>query len=67
MELNEIKKRLYKEKPVARFTYIKHGIAHYYTDLDESRIHFSIPISDMGEAQFDVSMDAKLLIRWIVT
>ena len=65
MEKNEIKKALYKQKPQARFTMIRKGNAHYYADLEEMRVHFEIPVSDMGDADFLIEMDAKLLIRWI--
>ena len=66
MELNVIKKKLYKEKPKARFKFIRMGVAYYYVDLEETRVQFEVPVSDMGDADFGVSMDAKLLNRWIV-
>lgn len=62
----EIKKRLYKEKPEARFQYIRMGVAYYYADLSDMRVHFEIPVSDMGDADFGVTMEAKLLNRWLV-
>ena len=66
MNKTELKKALYKQKPKARFTYIRKGVAYYYADLEEERVHFEIPVSDMGDADFGVEMDAKLLNRWIV-
>lgn len=67
MELNEIKKILYKEKPVASFSHIRKGSAYYSTTLiDGTQIRFEIPVIDMGDADFNYNMDAKLLIRWIV-
>ncbi len=66
MEKNEIKKALYREKPIARFIMIRQGNAYYCTTLkDGSTIPFIIPITDMGDADFSARMDAKLLNRWI--
>jgi hypothetical protein len=67
MELNDIKKGLYKFKPIAKFRFIRKGVAYYSTFLaDEYFVHFQIPVEDMGDADFCYEMDAKLLIRWIV-
>lgn len=66
MELNEVKKSLLKQKPEAIFTHIRKGYAYYYADLIEERIHFEIPVSDMGDADFKYTMDAKQLLRWIM-
>lgn len=66
MERNEVKKALYKQKPLADLLFVKDGNAVYQTFLEDStRIVFEVPVSDMGDASFYVSMDAKLLIRWI--
>lgn len=65
MELNEIKKELYKKNPDARLTHINKGNAFYYADLKDQRVFFIIPISDMGETAFNARMDSKYLIRWI--
>lgn len=78
MELNEIKKELYKKKPDANFVSIKNGIAHYKVILQrekddtEGSLHyytekvlFDIPITDMGTSEFGPNMPARLLIRWI--
>lgn len=77
MELNEIKKALYKEKPTA----IKYCImgdpnpetnllfdnTHCYMALlnDGEKIIFKVRESDMGDAKFEYTMPAHLLIRWI--
>ncbi len=66
MEKNEIKKDLYKKNPKATFRFISKGIAYYYTDLEKERINFQIPVSDMGDADLNSSMNAKHLIRWII-
>ena len=66
MDKIEIKKRLYKEKPKAYLKYIRLGTAYYYTELDDLVINFEIPVSDMGTADFEPEMDAKLLNRWLI-
>lgn len=73
MENNEIKKALYKQKPKARFLFIRKGSAFYTSrvkdgETEESRItvYFEVPVSDMCDAEFYDEMDAKLLNRWIV-
>ena len=66
MNLNEIKKAILKQKPQARLSYIRKGSAYYYADLTEQRVHFEIPVSDMGDADFGAVMEAKLLNRWII-
>jgi hypothetical protein len=63
MDKNEIKKLLYKGDYYAKLDYIRKGIAYYA--LKELLVAFQIPVSDMGEADFFPSMEAKLLIRWL--
>lgn len=65
-EMNEIKKALYKEKPVAVFQSIEKGIVSYAAILnDNSIVRFEVPFKDMGETPFLLNMEARLLIRWI--
>ena len=66
MKLNEIKKALYRQKPTAFFNYIRKGVAYYQTELDGKNLWFEIPVDDMGDADFGKTMEAKLLIRWVV-
>lgn len=71
MEKNEIKKLLYKQKPIAEFIRATQQGLVYGVDvstMDGSRlpITFIIPLKDMGDASFDKEMEAQLLIRWIV-
>jgi hypothetical protein len=66
MTSTEIKKALYKQKPDAHFRYIRKGVAYYYADLEKTRVQFEIPVSDMGDADFNRTMPAKLLNRWIL-
>ena len=63
------KKALYKQNPKATFKFIRKGVAYYTTEIREGQtfqIFFEIPVIDMGDADFESTMDAKLLIRWIV-
>lgn len=66
MNKNEIKKALYRQKPIASFMKIKNGCAYYVASIEEDdAIIFKIPVNDMGDAEFTLMMDAKLLIRWL--
>ncbi len=66
MELNEIKKILYKQNPKAVLHFIKGGVAYSSTSIsDEENITFNVPVNDMGDAPFYKEMEAKHLIRWI--
>lgn len=66
MNKNEIKKALYRQKPIARLDFIRKGVAYYTTQINDINIaRFEIPVDDMGGADLFVEMDAKLLIRWL--
>ena len=73
MEINEIKKALYKQKPIAKLLVRKNGVAYYDAVILEQEepilkyktLFFDVPESDMGDAEFTEEMDAKLLIRWL--
>lgn len=67
MELNEIKKLLYKENPHAVLKHIRKGVAYYSAHISsvDKIVQFEVPVNDMGDADFLSSMDSKLLIRWI--
>jgi hypothetical protein len=65
MNTIEIKKALYKQKPEAQFMYIRKESAYYQANLNEGKVFFQIPVSDMGDADFLPTMEAKLLGRWI--
>ena len=66
MELNEIKKLLYKNKPTAKlFCANMYGLTYScYADA-ETYVNFKIPLNELSETNFYSEMDAKLLIRWI--
>lgn len=74
IDINRIKKELYKQNPRANLLCIRKGIAYYDAKLkfEENNIlsfktiFFEIPVSDMGDADFTSQMDGKLLNRWIV-
>jgi hypothetical protein len=65
-----IKKALYKEKPKAKFLYIRKGTAYYEATIGTPGsgvmvITFYVPVSDMGDADFLPEMEAKHLIRYM--
>lgn len=64
--LNEIKKELYRQKPVAYLVKIYQGVIYYTANIDSGPVNFEVPVSDLGDASFEAQMDAKLLIRWLV-
>lgn len=73
MNINEIKKALYKEKPVAKLDYlhgeivVRGGIVRYKALLqDETEVYYEVKVSEMGDADLLVEMPAQLLIRYIV-
>lgn len=74
MTTTEIKKELYKQKPIAELLFIRKGIAYYDTKIKiqeeplilHKTLFFEIPVSDMGDADFIPKMDGKLLNRWLV-
>lgn len=69
-ELNDIKKRLYKESPIAKLEFVNKEFIHYGTTLADQEFYtfvdFVIPLSDIGDAKFLPQMKAKHLIRYIV-
>lgn len=80
MEINEIKKSLYREKPVANIEQIKKDGIFYSCKFNvvvetlESRkrvvnmdVFFCVPLDDIGEAIFLNEMPAQLLIRYLIS
>lgn len=71
MDINTIKKELYKTKPKAIQISRKDGLAIYTTQITIpplrgfTTIHFEVPESDMGDAKFLPEMEAQFLIRWL--
>lgn len=77
MELNEIKKQLYKDKPKASFVHArKEGLLYSCEcrtpEVNEKglsvwkNIFFQVPIIELGETAFIDEMPAQLLIRYII-
>lgn len=66
MELNEVKKTLYKENPMADFVEIVGGAIIYELRRDDMDVLFRIPLGEVGEAHFGKQTPAKFLIRYIV-
>lgn len=71
MNTNEIKKALYREKPIARkYSYnlvMEGGVMHYKTILSNGvKVYFKIPVRDAPENLAEEE-PAQLLIRWLVT
>lgn len=62
---NEIKKALYKEAPKAKLEFIRKGLVYYTCMAGGETVVFVVPVSDMGDADFLVEMDAKFLQRYI--
>lgn len=66
MTLVEIKKALYKDKPIANLSSIRRGLITYFSEIKGEPIMFQIPINDIGDALLEPKMQAHLLIRYIV-
>lgn len=74
MEKNEIKKALYKQKPIAEFGYDNGSHAVYSAEVvidgSEEEIRFEIPKAELLDEDdnniFGKEEPAQLLIRWLV-
>ena len=60
-----MKKWLYKNKPEAKLIKISYGKAKYLTMIDGTPTTIEIPVEEMTTGEFDLQMDAHLLIRWL--
>lgn len=71
MNINEIKKALYKEKPIAKATrsisYTQDGELgqEYLADCSLGRVRFVVPMKDKSLEGFKSEEQAQLLIRWL--
>lgn len=65
-QLNEIKKKLYKEKPNAHFYSARKDGLLYTTGFGIDTISFLIPLTEIGETIWERDMPSHLLIRYIV-
>lgn len=81
MELNEIKKALYKQSPDAIFQHAtKDGLLYHVYLMDDKQldiwhpketkeitlIQFIVPFNEIGDVKWGAKMEAKLLIRYII-
>jgi len=76
MDINEIKKELYKQKPVAQLVRVTKSGLHYMAVIKEPTpsgmhrhtIFFLVPFSEIGDATFvPQEPESHLLIRYLVT
>lgn len=63
----EIKKLLYKTKPLAKIESVSKKGIHYECEISDRMLHFIVPINDIGDGTFGVELQAQLLIRYIIT
>lgn len=72
---NEIKKALYREKPVAKEMDVVSAdnlsgtepYSVYWATVNDTIVNFVIPHSEMGDTRFQKEIPSQLLIRWLVT
>lgn len=66
---NEVKKALYRQKPIATRVNVTNHIHQYQCDVEVNgkifTCNFSVPTADMGDAMFINGMHAQLLIRYL--
>lgn len=62
MDLNVIKKELYKAKPIARLSFTADKYVQYIAHLGNIDVVFEVP---KAEHEFSEEVPAQLLIRWI--
>ena len=65
MEKNELKKILYRVKPLAHLLYIRKGKVYYSCVVNDIHMSFEVPVEDMGDADYFPTMNAHLLIRYL--
>lgn len=66
MDLNTVKKALYKEKPVANFVDENEGFFFYNTRLESgTQVIFRVNKDELGETRLELKEPAQHLIRWI--
>lgn len=70
MTTTEIKKLLYKKEHTASLVRIKKGLIYHCTILHPDKdlvglLVFKVPYDDIGDAEFSLEMEAKLLICYL--
>jgi len=71
METNEIKKDIYKQKPIAKLVNKEKGNLFYECSLSDGKIiTFNVPkketVDSEGNEIFSKEEPSQLLIRWLV-
>jgi len=66
MELNELKKFLYKVNPPAHLDRVSADGLQYQVYNYPDKMVFLVPLNEIGEVKWEKEMPAKLLIRYIV-
>lgn len=67
MNKDEIKKALYKQKPIAELIHVKKNGVTYMTSLIPGGfVVFRVPLNEIGDAEWLVEMPSQLLIRYIL-
>jgi hypothetical protein len=68
MKTDDIKKAIYKEKPIAILRYIKKTGILYEAEIEfgPHPVLFQVPISDLGEAEWKIRMPSQLLLRYLI-
>ena len=78
MEINEIKKELYKTKPKATIVHVRKTGILYSANIPSGEltlegrskyadVYFTVPLNDIGEGTFLTDIPAQLLIRYLIT
>jgi hypothetical protein len=65
MTLNDTKKLIYKNKPVADLVRVRMGVMYYEAVIGVTAFKFEVPCDDTGDADFYTTMEAKLMLRWL--
>lgn len=74
--INDIKKELYRNKPIAKLTRVIKSTMYYTIELEDGAYQFPIETvepdgdkyvlsADLGTTSFEAEMKASELIRWI--
>lgn len=65
MERNELKKYLYKNKPLAKIDNVSRKGIVYKLEVPDTFIYFLIPLTELEYGTFNYEMEAQFLIRYI--
>lgn len=70
MELNEIKKALYKQNPNATLQSVRADGITYSSPISIGEgitfVYFRVPLNELGETIWQPNIDGKLLIRYLI-